>query len=300
MNIKGITKTNYRNTDYNSVIKFLGNLYQADPEHPYWLPGRWEYATYLVSPLYIRRGRPDWKKYIRIWRDNNKIAGIIHSESPDENIFIQLDPKYNEIKEDMIEWAEKNTSSKKIRVWLRKEDLASEALLQNREYRKSNPYDYLNWCYLDKYTPKVEISDEYRIQSLDDDTYLNSKIECAAKAFGSENVAKEVYRFMQQSPSYRRSLDLFILYKEKVVSLCIVWLDQRNSLGYIEPVATHPEFQRKGLGKAILNHAMKKLQEKSAVRAYVGSYGDERKAFYLKSGFENSVTFQPWEKKLSE
>lgn len=298
MNTGEIKESNYKNTDYNLVIEFLGDLYQADPEHPYWLPGRWEYAAYLVSPLHLRRGKPDWKKYIRIWRDGNTIVGIIHSESPNENVFIHLHPEYGYIKEEMIEWAENNILfNKKIKIWLRKGDLATEKLLLDRGYSITTPCDYLNWCSLADYISEVKISDEYTIQSLDDDTYLDSKIECAAKAFNSEKVTKEIYAFMQRAPSYQRSLDLFILYKKKVVSLCIVWLDQRNSLGYIEPVATHPDFQRKGLGKAILNYSMQQLQERGIARAYVGAYGDERKSFYYKSGFSDSVTFQPWERK---
>ncbi|MBN2100542.1 GNAT family N-acetyltransferase [Candidatus Dojkabacteria bacterium] len=298
-NSKHITTSKYDDSQYDNVIEFLGELYRLDPEHPYWLPGRWEYAAYLVSPLYLSRGKPDWRKTIRLWKDEKNIVGIIHSENPNENYYIHLHPEYEYIREEMIEWAEKSTPFKKIQIWLNEEDSSSEKILNNRGFTLlDKSYDYLNWRDLSKYEPSIEIPDKYSFCSLVDDTYLESKIDCAAKAFNSKKVPKSVYKFMQTAPSYKRAYDFFILYKEKVVSLCIVWLDKENNLGYIEPVATHPEFQRQGLGKAILNYAMKQLKEDQISYAYVGASGNDRKSFYFKAGFTKSVALRPWKKNL--
>ena len=74
---------NYTDKDYDEVVEFLGELYQLDDRRPYWLPGRWEYASYLCNPLFSERGYPDWKQYIRIVRDGNSIVGLANSENPD-------------------------------------------------------------------------------------------------------------------------------------------------------------------------------------------------------------------------
>lgn len=293
-----MTTANYSESDYNSVVEFLADLYQRDPEHPYWLPSRWEYATYLVCPLHLRRGMQDWKNYIRLWKDGDKIVGLALTERPDENMFFMVHPEYRSLEDEMITWAEANVPADKIQIWTREGDVFREKLLEKRGYSCTKPYEYLNWRVLENYTPLSELPAEYTFHSLDDDKFWDSKIDCTAKAFGSEKVTREIYTFMQSAPSYDRSLDLYIVYKDMVVSMCIIWLDTRDDLGYFEPVATHPDFQGKGLGKALLNYGMKLLKNRGIAKAYVGAYGDDRKAFYYKSGFTSSVTFRPWKKKL--
>ena len=292
-----ISTTTYNKRDYNDVIRFLGYLYQLNPDSPYWLPSRWEYAAYLVSPLHLNRGKPNWTKYIQIWKDGDKIVGIVNSENPDENVFIHLDPKYLHLKEEMIDWAEENIDFGGIRFWIHDKDAHTEEILKRSGYKVVPPNTYLNWCELDTYSPRITLPDDYVAESLDEEeTYLDSKRECIAKAFGSEVLSPKLYKFMQSAPSYKRTLDLYIRKGKQVVSMCTVWLDEKNDHGYIEPVGTHPDYQKRGLGKAVVNYAMKKLKDMKISRMYVGAYGDDRKTFYYKSGFTNSIKFKAMEK----
>ena len=40
----------------------------------------------------------------------------------------------------------------------------------------------------------------------------------------------------------------------------VLWLDQRNRLGHLEPVGTHPDFRRRGLARSVLSHAMERMR----------------------------------------
>ena len=140
--------------------------------------------------------------------------------------------------------------------------------------------------------------DFFEVKSFVDEVNLDHRIECAAKAFGSsEKFPNKVYHRMQEAPNYDPFLDLYITYKkDKIVSFCTIWKDIDNNLGYFEPVGTDPNFQKKGLGKAILNEGMKRLKEMNIKRACVGAYEDERKAFYNSSGFTERVLHRPWKR----
>jgi mycothiol synthase len=46
----------------------------------------------------------------------------------------------------------------------------------------------------------------------------------------------------------------------QVAAFCIVWPDGMSKVGQIDPVGTHPRFQRKGLGKAVMFAGMRDLQ----------------------------------------
>lgn len=287
----------YQDEDYQEVIDFLSLLYRMDITKPYWLPGRWEYATYLCSPLFRERGYPDWKRFIRLVREEGRIVGIVNSENPDDDVFIHTHPDYKHLEGDLLGWAENNFETEAITVWSLAADNYRNELLIDRGYKKQELNDYLNWCKLDEYEPTVRLPEGYVIASYKDGFDLSSRIRCSARAFDSREFSIDVYRFMQSAPDYDPALDLVVKYGGNVVSLCTFWVDPANNLAYVEPVATAPEHQRKGLGRALLNEGLKRLKSSNIGTAYVGSTGDWRRSFYRSVGFTESVLCKPWTKR---
>jgi ribosomal protein S18 acetylase RimI-like enzyme len=55
----------------------------------------------------------------------------------------------------------------------------------------------------------------------------------------------------------------------QIGAFCIVWPDPLNKVGLFEPVGTHPDFKRRGLGKAVMSEALHRLQERGMVEACV-------------------------------
>lgn len=52
---------------------------------------------------------------------------------------------------------------------------------------------------------------------------------------------------------------LHLLSEGEVASFCIVWTDPITKVGHFEPVATHPNYQGKGLGKCLLHEGFRRL-----------------------------------------
>ena len=52
-----------------------------------------------------------------------------------------------------------------------------------------------------------------------------------------------------------------------------------------EPVCTRKAYRKKGLGKAMIIEGLRRLKAMGAKKAYVESYGEDRKSFYNKAGF---------------
>jgi predicted N-acetyltransferase YhbS len=65
---------------------------------------------------------------------------------------------------------------------------------------------------------------------------------------------------------------------------------------YIEPVATDPDYRRKGLGKAGVLEGIRRCSALGATVAYVGS----DQAFYRSMGFSRVHTGECWEKHFEE
>ena len=94
-------------------------------------------------------------------------------------------------------------------------------------------------------------------------------------------------RFMQ-SPLYPAGQDLVIVAPDgRVAAFCICWLDPANRAGLIEPLGVHPDFQRRGLGKAILLAGLHLFQNAGMAAAIVDADWDNSAALnlYQATGF---------------
>jgi ribosomal protein S18 acetylase RimI-like enzyme len=95
-------------------------------------------------------------------------------------------------------------------------------------------------------------------------------------------------KFMQ-SPVYVPEHERFVIAPNgDVASFCIIWTDEINKLGHFEPVGTHPDHQRKGLSRALLHDAMKKLQAEGMTEVDVCTSNDNFPAteLYKSVGFQ--------------
>lgn len=57
-------------------------------------------------------------------------------------------------------------------------------------------------------------------------------------------------------------------------AFCLIWLDEQNGVGELEPVGTDPRFRRLGLGTAVCSFALHRLREQGATAAIVYARGD--------------------------
>ena len=70
-----------------------------------------------------------------------------------------------------------------------------------------------------------------------------------------------------------------------------LWIDQVNRSLLFEPVGTHSDFRRQGLGKALMVYAMRRMQAEQGIEsAYVGHEPSDKNpasgALYASVGFK--------------
>jgi len=109
-------------------------------------------------------------------------------------------------------------------------------------------------------------------------------------------------RFMQ-SPLYPAGQDLVIEDPDgRVAAFCICWLDPINCVGSFEPLGVHPDFQRRGFGKAILQSGLRFMQAAGMITAIVGTGWDNTPAvnLYLAAGFNLGLRLLTYEKEILE
>jgi ribosomal protein S18 acetylase RimI-like enzyme len=109
-------------------------------------------------------------------------------------------------------------------------------------------------------------------------------------AFAPSHVDEESYRAITVAWPYRSDLDCVAVAPDgSFVAFCLVWLDERNAVGEMEPVGTHPGHRRRGLGSAVCLEALSRLRDAGATSAIVSARGDDAypsaRALYASIGF---------------
>ena len=103
------------------------------------------------------------------------------------------------------------------------------------------------------------------------------------------------------SAVYAGESDLFVRSPDgRGASACTLWFDPVNAVGLFEPVATHPDFQGKGLGKAVMAEGLRRMKAAGMQRAIVGFDPNNAAvlALYTSMGFSASCYFAVARKEL--
>ena len=102
---------------------------------------------------------------------------------------------------------------------------------------------------------------------------------------------------MFDTPKARRDLKIAVAAPDgRFVAFCGIFYEPRNQYAYVEPVATDPDYRRRGLGRAAVLEGIRRCGELGASVAYVGS----NQPFYLSLGFRVIYTSECWQKYLHE
>jgi GNAT superfamily N-acetyltransferase len=84
----------------------------------------------------------------------------------------------------------------------------------------------------------------------------------------------EAYDGVRRTPPYRGDLHLLVEAPDGTMAAsAIMWLDDVNSTAEFEPVGTHPDYRRLGLGRAMLLRGMQLAREAGAKNMTVACLG---------------------------
>jgi ribosomal protein S18 acetylase RimI-like enzyme len=140
--------------------------------------------------------------------------------------------------------------------------------------------------------PGPILPEGFTIRPLAGQAEVPGYVELHRIAFDTKNMTEPWRARTLQHSAYRPDLDLVVIAPDgRLAAFCIAWLDHDSSgksLGRIEPLGTHPDFRKLGLGRAALHEAMRRLRALGADAIDVESDITEGSAFsfYQAQGFK--------------
>lgn len=203
----------------------------------------------------------------------------------------------------MLAYAEEhlcNHEKKELFVPVYDYDATLFELLQDRGYQKQA--DYTLWDSV--FTVKGEIPAStlpvgYVLQSMVDENDLERRRKAFGLAFNHPEPkdwpSLVSYHGLQQAPDYRPELDVYVVAPDgEFAAFCIVWWDDQNRIASLEPVGTVPAYRRKGLARAAVLEAIRRVVALGVERVFVGS--DQE--FYKALGFKLTTSAHHWLKRF--
>jgi ribosomal protein S18 acetylase RimI-like enzyme len=158
---------------------------------------------------------------------------------------------------------------------------------------------------LERELPAIRPAEGFAIRDLvaANESEIERRVEAHQQAFNSKRVSVESYHNLMNGLGYLPELDVIAVAPNgKIASYCNGWIDPMNLSGYIEPMGTPPEFQRMGLGKAVLTEALRRFQSMGCLTAAVASEAGNAasNALYRSVGFEPYRMVKRYRKEIIE
>ena len=283
-------------TDYERVGELLVRTYGERAGHVNWLQPRWEYMHY--HPL-IRQVDLD---SIGVWEADGEIVAVAHPEHSMGTAYFQVDPAYRALKRDMLRHAEEHLSTqrdaaRRIGVYLNDWDEAFQTMAAEMGYVKSDRCEPMSRFVIPAPFPPVSVPNGFRLKCVAEDNDLGKVHRVLWRGFGHGNEPPtdgiEDREFMQSAPNFRKDLNIVVEAADgSFVSYCGMWYEPMHGIGYVEPVATDPDYRRMGLGTAAVLEGIRRCGEQGATVAYVGT----AKPFYQSLGFRQIYNRSLWER----
>jgi len=306
-----LTMRLYRDEDdYWRIREFLRQVFLLnDRQELSWQVVRFDYWRWHgIENL----GQGRLEEDVFIWETGDgRIAAVLNPEGRGE-AFLQVDPRLRtwELEEEMIGVAEERLAAptldgrRRVRVWANERDEVRQAILMRRGYTKGDWPEYKRRRPLDRPIPEAKPAPGYTVRALGDVEELPARSWASWRAFHPDEPDEdyegwEWYQNIQRIPLYRRDLDIVAVAPSGVfAAFCTVWYDDVTRTGYFEPVGTAPEHQRRGLGKAVMCEALRRLKRVGGTLATVGGYTTAANALYVSVMSAEHVLSEPWVKEL--
>jgi ribosomal protein S18 acetylase RimI-like enzyme len=286
---------------------------QANIPASYTHPGALDWATHYPPDEQRRR------RNIRLWERMSEDPPALEAWAiflPNEETFdlfvspaLYGTPAHDIVMEEYVVWAEARAREVGLKqlspFWVLDYDTVMDRLMQANGFVvvQADPPPPLFERSLDE-LPTIPLPDGFTVQgvrNLDDGRLRAQATHGAFRPHDDWDGYWAEYAQFIGSAAYDGERDLFVRSPDgRGASACTIWFDPLNAVGLFEPVATHPDFQGKGLGKAVMAEGMRRMQAAGMRRAIVGFDPNNLAALalYTSMGFRAACYFALYRKEL--
>jgi ribosomal protein S18 acetylase RimI-like enzyme len=130
----------------------------------------------------------------------------------------------------------------------------------------------------------------FRLRTMEDADF-SERVAIHQDVWAPSRVTEASFANVQAAWPYRASLDCVVVAPDgRFAAYCLLWPDDENRVGELEPVGVREEFRRRGLGAAVCTFALRRWHEEGGRQAIVYCVSDEACGLYESTGFRRHAT----------
>ncbi|MFC5289650.1 GNAT family N-acetyltransferase [Actinokineospora guangxiensis] len=229
--------------------------------------GQWHIGDLAWGRFQHTGYEPQWPT--ALWEDGGEVVAWGWTRQPD-TLRLHVDPERPELVAEVLDWFAGVATAEELAVTVLDSDEPLIAGLRAAGYvRRDKAHHCLYMARPLADLPDVVLPHGFRARPVGADD-LDRRVAVHRAAWRPSMVTEESYRAVMAAWPYRADLDWVVEAPDgRFAANCLVWLDEHNGVGELEPVGAHPEFRRRGLARAVCLAALHALRAAGARQAVV-------------------------------
>ncbi|MEM7029209.1 MAG: GNAT family N-acetyltransferase [Chloroflexota bacterium] len=237
--------------------------------------------------LHEMLGIPEPEAVITVWRDESQ-AVVGFAMLDEQDLRFDLLPSDNtELALEIVAWATNwvqsqanpNQTEVNLTTGCVSNNTIRLALLKQLGFEVQDGFTWYYSRSLSKPIPDPKLPAGFTIRPLAGETEVEAHVMLHRAAYGTENMTVAYRLSMMQAPDYIPELDLIAVAPNGQLAAYTMGQisEQENALssrkeGLTDPVATHPDYQGRGIAKALILTGLKLLQQQGMETANLGTW----------------------------
>ncbi|MEZ4860633.1 MAG: GNAT family N-acetyltransferase [Caldilineaceae bacterium] len=276
-----MTNRPYQNEDdFQAMINLLLRCRATNPI------SRW--PTVAELRLLCHPERDDCIKHLWL-TEENALAAFALTFRTYAGLYFYLDPQRGQdtaLAEQILAWAiatqrRLNPDFTTLTCQVRAEDTKRTAFLATQGFQHQERHTVRMIRDLTGALPPPQLPPGFTIRPVAGEAEAAARATLHAQAFGRETATAEDVAdrlVLMRDPGYVADLDLVVIAPDgALVAFCVGSIDQEENHrrncreGWTDPVGVHPGYQRRGLGKAVVLAACRRLRDFGMETALLGT-----------------------------
>lgn len=212
-----------------------------------------------------------------LWEENGQVVAWGWVELPG-HLSLVVDPEYADLASEAISWFRNKAEGSLTCSVLETEDHLIKAL-EAAGFKRDDGLPFFTHHRMeltDLATPSVPEGFTLRHVHEDEVEQRAAVHRASWSDWGPSKMTNESFAAVMSAWPYRPELDWVVVAPTgEFVASALIWLDDQNQVGLIEPVGCAPEYRRQGLAQAVDLAALHALKAAGGVRAVVCPRGDD-------------------------
>jgi len=218
----------------------------------------------------------------RLWKYGSKVVGFAFVDHYN-NLRYEVDPKYHstQIENEIVEWGitcmkARNAETGKentLDASFYKENTWQIAMLDRWGFVHENFRSLRYQRSLSEPIARYVFPQGFSYRCIEGEQEVDALVSMHRAAFGTENMTVEERLAIMSAPQYDREMDLVAMAPNgELAAFCLCEIEaEKEHIGYTDLIGTRPQYQKLGLGKAIITIGLHILKKKGVKFVELGT-----------------------------